>query len=342
MRKSWLLAVIAVLLAICLATPLFAGGAKETGGEGPELKTVTIQFQPNPLFASISVALEKGWFQEEGFEKVKIKKFTSGNLAGEALISGDLSIWVPGNMPVISMRHNGIPIVVTGNLNTCPAEYLMVRNDAGVTKPEDLYKIKIGLLQGSTASGVIEELAMANGLDVSKLQIVNLPPPEQITALRNNEIQALLCWPPTPLKVKDIATYMFESTKYSHTRVPMVFAESFLRKYPKTAEALMRALYRGQEFAKVEANWPEAQTIHSKQSEQPLELVKEMWLDYWNPARDHGSIDQKLVDDFAAYTAFQVRNGSISNPIAVLEYTYTDILKRINPDYVKVEGKWKP
>jgi ABC-type nitrate/sulfonate/bicarbonate transport system substrate-binding protein len=341
MKKRWLMAVTA-LLALCLAAPLFAGGGTETSGEGPELNEITIQFQPNPLFASISVALEKGWFQEEGFDKVNIKNFTSGNLAGEALISGDLSIWVPGNMPVISMRHNGVPIVVTGNLDTCPAEYLMVRNDAGVSKPEDLYKIKIGLLQGSTASGVIEELALANGLDAAKLQIVNLPPPEQVTALKNNEIQALLCWPPTPLKVTDVATYMFDSTQYSHTRVPMVFAESFLRKNPKTAEAIMRVLYRGQEFCKNEANWPEAKAIHSKQSEQPMDLVEDMWLDYWNLSRDHGSIDQKLVEDFEAYTAFQERNGMISDPIHVLDYTYTDILKRINPDYVKVEGRWKP
>ena len=342
MRKTWSKAAVAAVLAICLVAPLFAAGGKEAVGEGPELRKITIQYQPNPLFATISVALEKGWFQEAGFETVEIKNFPSGNLAGEALISGDLSIWVPGNMPIISMRHNGIPIVVTGNLNTCPAEYLMVRNDAGVRTPQDLYRIKIGLLQGSTASGVIEELAMANGLDVKRLQIVNLPPPEQVTALRNNEIQALLCWPPTPLQVKDIATYMFDSLKYSHTRVPMVFAESFLRRNPRTAEAIMRVLYRAQEFCDDQANWPEAKAIHAKRSEQPPQLVEDMWLDYWKPGRDHGSINQEFVDDFAAYTAFQARNGMISNPTPVLEYTYTDILKRINPAYVKIEGKWKP
>jgi ABC-type nitrate/sulfonate/bicarbonate transport system substrate-binding protein len=342
MRKTWILAVIAAVLAICLATPVFAGGGQEATGAGPELKKITIQFQPNPLFAAISVPLEKGWFQEEGIETVDIKNFSSGNLAGEALISGDLSVWVPGNMPVISMRHNGVPIVVTGNFNTCPAEKLMVRKDAGVKTPQDLYKIKIGLLQGSTASGVIEELATANGLDVTKLQIVNLPPPEQVTALKNNEIQALLCWPPASLQVEDVAVYMFDSIKYSHTRVPIVFGESFLRKNPKTAEAIMRVLYRGQEFCRDKANWPEAKAIHAKRSEQSLELVEQMWPYYWNLAMDDGSINQQFVDDFAAYTAFQVRNGMISNPVPVLDYTYTDILKKINPAYVKIEGKWKP
>lgn len=342
MRKTWLFAAMTAVLAICLAAPVFAAGGQEATGEGPEQKRMTIQYQPNPLFATISVALEKGWFQEAGFETVEIKNFSSGNLAGEALISGDLSVWVPGNMPIISMRHNGVPIVVTGNLNTCPAEKLMVRRDAGVRTPQDLYKIKIGLLQGSTASGVIEELARANGLDVKRLQIVNLPPPEQVTALKNNEIQALLVWPPASLQVEDIADYMFDSIQYSHTRVPIVFAESFLRKNPKTAEAIMRVLYRAQEFCRDTANWPEAKEIHARRSEQPMDLVEKMWPYYWNLSMDDGSIDQQYVDDFAAYTAFQERNGMISNPVPVLEYTYTDILKKIDPAYVKVEGRWKP
>ena len=343
MRKTWSTAAIVTVLAICLAAPLFAAGGAEAAGEGPELKKMTIQFQPNPPFDTISVALEKGWFQEAGFESVEIRNFPSGNLAGEALISGDLSVWVPGNMPIISMKHNGLPIVVTGNLNVCPAEKLMVRNDAGVRTPQDLYRIKIGLIQGSTASGVIEELARANGLDVKRLQIVNLPPPEQVTALRNNEIQAMLVWPPASLQVEDIATYMFDSIKHSHTRVPIVFGESFLRRYPRTAEAIMRVLYRGQEFSNNPANWAEAKAIHAKRSEQPLALVEQMWPYYWgDPSRDHGAIDQKFLDDFAAYTDFQARNGMISNPVPVIEYTYTGILRKINPAYVKIEGKWQP
>jgi taurine transport system substrate-binding protein len=339
--KSKLTFFLVLLVFVCSVT-VFAEGKAETAEGEIEQKSITIQYQPNPLFAALSVPLEKGWFEEEGFEKVEIKNFSSGNLAGEAVISGDLSIWVPGNMPIISMRHNGRPIVVTGNLNVCPAEYLMVRNDAGVSSPEDLYNIKIGLLQGSTASGVIEDLAMDLGLDPAKLQIVNLPPPEQVTAMRNNEIQALLCWPPTPLKVEDIATYMFDSKKYSHTRVPMVFGADYIKKYPNTAKAIMRVLYRGQEFCMDKANWPEAKKIHSARSEQPMDLVEAMWLDYWDLSRNHGAIDQRFVEDFEAYTAFQERNGMIDDPIHVLDYTYTGFLEEIDPDLVEVEGRWEP
>jgi len=342
MRKKIILSVILVIVFGFTGFSLFGGGKKAAEGE-LELTKITIQYQPNALFAVQSVVLKKGWFQEAGFENVEIKNFASGNLAGEALIAGELSIWVPGNMPVISMRHNGVPIVVTGMLNVCPAEYLMVRNDAGVTKPEDLYNITIGLMVGSTAQGVLWNLANYYGLDQERIKVVNLAPPEQITSLRKNEIQALLVWPPAAYKVKDIATYMFDSKKFSHTNVPMVFAEDFLKKYPNTAKAIMEVLYRAQDWVADQANWEEAQKIHAEMSEQPLELVKEMWPDYWDPSIPNGMLDQRFVDDFRGYTAFQKATGRIREPIQdILDYTYTDLLKEIKPEYVKVEGKWKP
>jgi ABC-type nitrate/sulfonate/bicarbonate transport system substrate-binding protein len=342
MKNRLVLCVVLILLFGFGAATYSTATEKPAEGE-LELTEITIQYQPNTLFAVQSVALEKGWFEEAGFEKVNIKNFTSGNLAGEALIAGELSVWVPGNMPVISMRHNGVPIVVTGMLNVCPAEYLLVRNDAGVKKPEDLYDITIGLVVGSTAQGVLWNLANHYGLDNGRLDVVNLAPPEQITALRNNEIQAMLVWPPAAYKVKDVATYMFNSKDFSHTDVPMVFAESFLKKYPNTAKAIMEVLYRGQDWCADQSNWKEAQEIHAKRSEQPLELVKEMWLDYWNPKQPNGYLDQQFVDDFRGYTAFQKATGRIREPISdILDYTYTGILEEIRPSYVKVQGKWTP
>lgn len=329
---------------ICLlsAFPLFATGQKEAAkGGGPEVKDITVMTQTNPAFATMSVALEKGWFKQAGFDKVSVLNFTSGNEAGQALISGKLDVWLPGNLPVITMRNNGLPIVIAGNLNYAPAEMLMVRNDAGVKTPADLYKIKIGLVEGSTASAVLYNLAKANGLDMSKMHLVNLPPPEQVTALRNNEIQALICWPPQPLQVKDVATYMFDSTKYSQTEVPIVFGASLLRHDPNTAKAILSVLYRAQAF--VIKNPAEAQQIHATATQQPLSLVKEMWPYYWSPGPAYGHMDQTFVDGYNNYTQFLVANGIITKtPAPVLSYIDTSLLKQIDPSYVSVQGEWKP
>jgi hypothetical protein len=47
------------------------------------------------------------------------------------------------------------------------------------------------------------------------------------------------------------------------------------------------------------------------------------------------------VNDYNAYSQFQLRSGTIKNVIPVLDYTFTGFLKEIDPKLVKIEGKWK-
>jgi ABC-type nitrate/sulfonate/bicarbonate transport system substrate-binding protein len=331
------------LMTICfLAFAVFHGSV--TASE-VEIETLVLHFQNNDVFAPHSVAIKKGWFKEAGFKKVERKSFTAGALAGEALIGGQIHVWNPGNLPVISMRHNGVPVVIAGVLTVCPAEYLFVRNDAGVKKPEDLYNIRIGLLDGSTQTGVMENLALHYKLDPSKLKIVNLSPPEQVTSLLNNNIQASPLYPPFSYypDVRAIATYMFDSLKYSHTNVPIVFTERFIRKNPNAAKAILQVLLRGQAYAENPANKEEVKKIHQEFTEQSMEIIEMGWEPYWgHPDIPNGPINQRFIADMQNYTDFLARHGRIKNPMDPLDYTYTEFLEEIKPEFVEIKGRWKP
>jgi len=334
---------IGIVVLVCVA--LISGAALAEKAEGePEIKTLLLHFQPNDVFAPHSVAIKKGWFKEAGFEKVELKTFTAGALAGEALIAGEIHVWNPGNMPVISMRHNAIPVVIAGVLTVCPAEYLFVRNDAGVRKPEDLYNIRIGLLDGSTQTGVMENLAIHYGLDPSRFEVVNLPPPEQVTCLLNNEIQASPLFPPFSYypEVREIATYMFDSLEFSHTNVPIVFTEDFIHKNPNAAKTILKVLLRGQEYCDNPANKEEVMKIHQEFTEQPMEIIEMGWEPYWgHPELPNGPINERFVADMQNYTDFLQRHGRIKNPMHPLDYTYTGFLEEIKPELVEIKGRWK-
>ena len=83
--------------------------------------------------------------------------------------------------------------------------------------------------------------------------------------------------------------------------------DRLLKKYPNTTKALMEVLYRGQDWCADKSNWDEAKEIHAKRSEQPLDLVEEMWLDYWNPKQPNGHLDQDFVEDFRGQGIVQKR-----------------------------------
>lgn len=342
MKSKSILSIILILM-FC-AVPLTQFVESAMAGE-VEVKTLLLHFQANDVFAPHSLAIKKGWFKEAGFKKVELKTFTAGALAGEALIGGEIHVWNPGNLPVISMRHNGIPVVIAGVLTVCPAEYLFIRNDAGVKKPEDLYNIRIGLLDGSTQTAVMENLALHYGLDPGKLEIVNLPPPEQVSSLLNNNIQGSPLFPPFSYypDVRAIATYMYDSLKFSHTNVPVVFTEAFIRKNPNAAKAILKVLLRGQAYCENPANKEEVMKIHQEFTEQPMEIIEMGWEPYWgHPDIPNGPINKRFVADMQNYTDFLAGHGRIKNPMSPLDYTYTAFLEEIRPEFVEIKGRWKP
>ena len=164
-----------VILGVVAVLAVLPGGSGSALAQ-PEVRELALGFGIDPPFAPHIVGIQKGWFKEAGFTEVTTKTFTAGVLAGEALVAGQIQLWTPGQLPPISMFHNGIPVVLLGtNCVNWGLEKLVARNDASVQGPTDLYRIRIGLLQGSTSGAMPSHLARHYGLDEKRLQVVNLP-----------------------------------------------------------------------------------------------------------------------------------------------------------------------
>jgi ABC-type nitrate/sulfonate/bicarbonate transport system substrate-binding protein len=333
------------LAAAMASPPGFAQGAPETG-------KLVLGFGSDPVFAPHIVAMEKGWFREAGFNDVTVKTFAGGAIAGEALVAGEISLWTPGNLPPVSMAHSGVPIVVIGNNAIATiADKLVVRKDANVRTPEDLYRIRIGLLQGSTASAMVHYLARHYNLDEKKLQVVNMPPPEQLAALNAGNIQALLCWQPwgynslksgTTSLLHSGTTSYFESNKgaavqVSYTRSVFVASQEFVRKNPVATRRLTAVLLRGQKYVADRANRDEVVDLFCKVTKQDKTLAAAIWDDYvFQPAFDEG-----YARDMRAMTSYLVASGRIKTAKDPLEYTYSDPLAAADPALVLLPGRFK-
>lgn len=318
----------------------------------PESPRLGMGFGLDPVFAPHIVAMEKGWLREAGFTEITTPSFTSGALAGEALIAGQIHLWTPGNLPPISMANTGVPVVVLGtNCIATKAEQLVVRNDANVTRPEDLYNIRIGLLAGSTASASLHNLARAYNLTESRLQVVNMPPPEQLAALTSNNIGALLCWQPWAHNALRLGnTTMLHSgttsgfaanrgaaVQVSATRSIFVASEDFVRRSPNATRILMAILVRGQRYVANPANRAEVLGMVATATRQDRALVEAIWGDYeFNPV-----FDEAYVRDMESMSNYLVASGRMRSPKHPLEYTFTDPVAAADPALVRLPGRWR-
>ena len=98
------LAAVSVAAAAALTLAACTGGGTDSSADGDEdfepLTKVSLQLQwlPQAQFAGYYVALEKGYFQEEGFEEVEILPSGGDIVPQDALVNGDVDFaiaWVP-------------------------------------------------------------------------------------------------------------------------------------------------------------------------------------------------------------------------------------------------------
>jgi ABC-type nitrate/sulfonate/bicarbonate transport system substrate-binding protein len=336
-------------------TTLAAGLAAPTflHAEGLETTTLSLGFGIDLPFALHVVAINKGWFAEAGFTEVKTQSFTSGNLAGEALMAAQIQVWTPGNLPPIAMAANGVPVVVLGtNCRNWNLEKLVVRNDANVTKPEDLYNVKIGLVQGSTSSAFVYQLAKHYKLDEKRLQLINLAPPEQLAALTSKDAQALVCWEPWPFRIlaavpstvvhtglfSGFAANKGERVKVSDNRSVWVTSQDFARRNPKATRAVLEVLLKAQRYVADPKNKDEVIKMFSEFQKQDVAMNTPIWDNYVFDA----TFDQGYVDDMTRTTEYLLAAGRIRQNIEPMSYAHTALLKSIDPNLVKVDGGWKP
>ena len=318
----------------------------------PEVTKINFGFGLDPVFAPHMVAMQKGWFRDAGFAEVGTKTYTGGALAGEALVAGEIALWTPGNLPPISMSHSGVPVVVLGtNALAMSADRLVARRDANVRAPEDLYKIRIGLLQGSTASADLYYLAKHYKLDDKKLQVVNMPPPEQLAALNSGSVQAMLCWQPwgynalkagntelihTGLK-SEFAANKGQDVQISYTRSLFVASQEFVRKNPVATGKMMEVLLRAQRYVADQKNRNEVVTLFVNETKQDRTLADAIWDQYtFDP-----TFDESYVRDMERLTEFLVASGRLKSPKHPLDYTFTDPVAAVDKSLVKVPGRFK-
>ena len=338
--------------ALAGAAILVSAGAAAAAQE-VETDTLSISIGVDLPFLPHIVALEKGWFEEAGFTDVTFETFQSGNMAGEALLAGEIELWTPGNLPPISMAHNGIPVVVLGtNAVSHGLEKIVVRTDAGVEEPEDLYDIRLGLLVSSTSGALVGNLARHYGLDPDRIEMVNLAPSEAMASMANNEIQGIVFWEPWPYQalneqdtkvvhtgtVSGFAGNEGEEVQVSNNRTVWVASQDWVRDNPNATEALIEVMVRAQEYVSDPANREEVLTIFSEYQNQPLEMNQELLSNYTFDA----SIDELYVEDMNAVTEFLEATNRIQDPQDPLSYTYSAPLASVDASLVEVEGEWTP
>jgi sulfonate transport system substrate-binding protein len=148
------------------------------------------------------VGVEKGIFLKHGID-MKLKLLNTGQEMSKALQAGEVEIIgsAYSNFPVAVERGMAAKGVVglTGDRTSKYSDQaiaVITRKASGITKIEDLAGKRVGLAVGGTGDEYLGVLLQKKGIPRDKVQILNVPPGNTVSALQGGSVDAVATWEP--------------------------------------------------------------------------------------------------------------------------------------------------
>lgn len=166
--------------------------------------TIRVGAFPNITHAQAMVGKANGWFDKAMGAQVKVRwtSFNAGPAAIEALFAGAIDMTYVGPNPAINgyVRSNGEALRVVAGAASGGAS-LIVRNDAGINKPEDFHGKRVATPQfGNTQDVALRNWLKSHGMKSNDrggdVQIVPMANPDQLTLFLKKDLDA--AWAPEP------------------------------------------------------------------------------------------------------------------------------------------------
>jgi NitT/TauT family transport system substrate-binding protein len=280
-----------------------------------------IQFGYLPIAsdASFFVAVEKGFFKEQGLQIEPIR-FETSNQALEALVAGRIDATAVVALEAALALEANTPgqfriTEMTAATADTKVHRIMVKTDSPVRTLADLRGKKVGTFPGSQMV-VFIKLILGRYFDAEReVEIIQLKPQLQPQALESGQVDALFCLEPTGtlLESRGLGRAIAVNPLYEFIQKPFptavgVVSTRLAHERPKVATKLIAALAAAHQYLR--AHPQDASLTLSKYMPIESEVVTQVSLyDYWGL----NSIDRDAVQKLAD---FYVEKGIVTKRVS--------------------------
>lgn len=237
----------AVVLALVAVLPTLAGCGPAATETAPQTVTLAMGFVPNIQFAPFYVAVEKGYFAEEGvtvefdygWETDLLKLVGSGELQF-AIASGD---------QVILARSQGLPVVYVLNWYRRFPVCVVSLAEAGIDSLGDLAGRQVGTPVTFGASYIgWRALLEAAGVDGTDIELVSIGY-TQVAALTEGQVDAAICYAMNEPVQMQVTGYdidiMYVADFINLVSNGLITNDVTARDQPELVRGMVRAALRG-------------------------------------------------------------------------------------------------
>lgn len=243
-----------LLLSLCISLVSACATGPATPAT-PALKPVTLQLQwvTQAQFAGYYVALDKGWYREEGID-LTIKPGGPDILSGDAVASGSAQFGTSLLADIIVAIQQGRSLISIGQIQQTNGLVLLAKKNSGIQQPQDFAGKHVGVWLGNweaqfNALMAKEELApedytlVAQGYNMDPFLKGEL---DVASAMIYNEYHSVL---ESGVKAEDLNIIDYADYGLDFPGDTLFTTRQMAEKDPQLATAMLRASLRGWQYA---------------------------------------------------------------------------------------------
>ena len=235
------------VIVLCVAGGFLAGCSPAQPEAAAQNVTLAMGYIPNVQFAPFYVAVEKGYFADEGLEiefdygwETDLLKLVGSDELQFAIASGD---------QVVLARSQGLPVVYVMNWYRRFPVCVVSLADAGIRAPADLVGRRVGTPATYGASYIgWRALLDAVGLDEAKVELVSIGY-TQPAALSEGQVDAAICYAmnePVQMQASGQAVDIIYVADYANlVSNGLITNEKSMLERPELVQSMVRAALRG-------------------------------------------------------------------------------------------------
>jgi len=262
---------------------LLAIGCKSTKEATPTKATLSLDWVPNTNHTGFYVALDKGWYAEEGID-LEIQIPSDPAAALKQVAAGNTEFGVSFQEEVTIARANDIPVVSIAAIIQHNTSAFAALESSGITRPKDFEGKKYASYGLPIERPILESLMRCDDADVDKVEFVDVGF-DAFPALLGGKVDLawiFLGWDGVQAQLKgvELSTVPLYGSCVPDYYTPVIIAgEKTIRERKDLIKRFLKATVRGYEYAI--AHPEEAADIllkHSPESDPELVRASQAWL----------------------------------------------------------------
>lgn len=244
-----LVLVLALGLAACsqAATPTTAPATEMPAKPG---ETITLSIATLPILDNLPmyVAQQEGLFAKNG---VAVEFVPAGSAAerDQIFAAGKADGMINDSVSTLFYNQNQVQIQIVRFARTAtattPQYQILAAPDSGITSPQDLKGVEIGISQGTVIEYVTDRLLQAEGLSQDEINTIAVPSiADRMTLLGSGELKsATLPDPLSTLAIQGGASVVLDDTKYPEYGYSVYsFSKKMIDENPEAVRGFLAAV----------------------------------------------------------------------------------------------------